>query len=161
MIKPLNHILIKPAGPDCTMACGYCFYRSKTGLFPETPRHRMEDAVLGEMVRQVMAQGPAEVSFGWQGGEPTLMGSDFFERAVEYQRRYGQGKTVGNGIQTNGILLDKTWADLLHRNRFPRGPFPRRSRSMSTISTAAWPAEALRGAGSSTRRSSCLTMASP
>jgi len=118
MKKPLNHILVKPAGPDCTMACAYCFYRARAGLFPETPCHRMDEAVLGEMVRQVMTRGPEEVSFGWQGGEPTLMGVDFFERALGYQRRYGRGKTVGNGVQTNGLAIDREWAEFLHRNLF-------------------------------------------
>lgn len=118
MKKPLNHLLVKPAGPDCTMACGYCFYRSKTDLFPDTPKHRMDDAVLRETVRQMMGQGPEEVSFGWQGGEPTLMGVDFFERAVDYQKRYGRGKTVGNGIQTNGLYIDREWAEFLQRNIF-------------------------------------------
>ena len=60
----------------------------KAGLFPETPRHLMNDAVFGEMVFQVMAQGAAEVSFGCQGREPTAMGLDLFERAEEYQKRY-------------------------------------------------------------------------
>lgn len=118
MKKPLNHVLVKPAGPDCTMACGYCFYRSKAGLFPGTPAHRMKDEVLGELVRQVMVQGPADVSFGWQGGEPTLMGLEFFRRAVDFQDRHGRGKTVGNGIQTNGLAIDGDWADFLHRYRF-------------------------------------------
>lgn len=118
MEKPLNSLLVKPSGPDCNMACGYCFYRGKGDLFPERAAHRMEDRVLREMIRRAMEEGEEHISFGWQGGEPTLMGVEFFERAVEYQERYGRGKTVGNGMQTNGILIDREWAEFLSRYRF-------------------------------------------
>jgi uncharacterized protein len=116
--KPLNSVLIKPAGPDCNMACTYCFYLEKTELFPETKKHRMSESVLEETIRQVLTFGGAQVSFGWQGGEPTLMGLPFFERAVELQQRYGRGQTVGNGLQTNGILINREWADFLSRYQF-------------------------------------------
>jgi len=113
--KPLNSILIKPAGPDCNMACDYCFYLEKADLFTETPVHRMSETVLEEMIRQVMAQAGPEISFGWQGGEPTLMGLDFFEKAVDLQKRYGRSRSVGNGLQTNGLLIDGKWAPFLAR----------------------------------------------
>ena len=116
--KPLHSVLVKPAGPDCNMACSYCFYLEKADLFSETKKHRMSDAVLEEMVRQVMAQGGSEVSFGWQGGEPTLMGLTFFEKAVACQQKYGRNQSVGNGLQTNGILLDARWADFLLQYNF-------------------------------------------
>jgi uncharacterized protein len=116
--KPLASVLIKPAGPDCNMACAYCFYRDKEALFDGTPVHRMPDDVLGETMRQVLAQPIPEISIGWQGGEPTLMGLPFFERAVDFQARYGRGKSVGNGLQTNGLLLDAAWAAFLRRYSF-------------------------------------------
>ena len=117
--KPLNSVLIKPAGPDCNMACTYCFYLEKAALFPTTPVHRMTDEILRATVRQVMQQGEDNVSFGWQGGEPTLMGLEFFEKAVNYQARYGRpGQVVGNGLQTNGILINRDWARFLHDARF-------------------------------------------
>jgi uncharacterized protein len=78
----------------------------------------MRDEVLEEMIRQVMSQSISEVSFGWQGGEPTLVGLPFYEKAMAWQARYGAGKSVGNGLQTNGLLLDRTWADSLHRHKF-------------------------------------------
>jgi uncharacterized protein len=115
--KPLNAVLVKPAGPDCNMDCSYCFYLHKADLFPEHT-HRMSDGVLEEMTRQVMTQSPPHVSFGWQGGEPTLMGLPFFQKAVDFQSRFGAGKSVGNGLQTNGLLLDSDWAAFLHRYRF-------------------------------------------
>lgn len=116
--KPLNSVLVKPAGPDCNLACAYCFYLQKSALF-ENSVHRMPDEVLKEMVKQAMQSGGDQISFGWQGGEPTLMGIEFFDRAVQYQQRFGRpGQVVGNGLQTNGILIDSEWADFLHNRRF-------------------------------------------
>ena len=108
--RPLRDILAKPAGPDCNMACAYCFYSGRCALFGGAPTHRMSAAVLEEMIRQVMEQSGPEVSIGWQGGEPTLMGREFFEKAVKLETRFGRGKVVGNGLQTNGILVDRAWA---------------------------------------------------
>lgn len=116
--KPLESILVKPAGPDCNMACSYCFYLEKNILFPETKVHRMSEDTLEEMVRQVMAQAGKNVSFSWQGGEPTLMGLPFFRRAVELQQRYGRGQVVGNGLQTNGLLIDEEWILFLNEYKF-------------------------------------------
>jgi len=116
--KPLDSILIKPAGPDCNMACTYCFYLEKSRLFADTPVHRMSDEVLEKMIRQAMDQSGTHISFGWQGGEPTLMGLEFFRKAVELQKRFGQGKVVGNGLQTNGLLIDQDWIGFLKENSF-------------------------------------------
>jgi uncharacterized protein len=116
--RTLDSLLIKPAGPDCNMACVYCFYREKGGIFPENPVHRMSEAVLEETVKQLLTDGGPVVNFGWQGGEPTLMGLDFFRKAVEFQARHGRGKTVANGLQTNGILLDREWAKFLREYKF-------------------------------------------
>lgn len=116
--KPLESILVKPAGPDCNLACRYCFYLGKDILFPEVKVHRMSEDILEEMVRQVMTQAGARVSFSWQGGEPTLMGLSFFRRAVDLQQRYGRGQEVGNGLQTNGLLIDEDWILFLNDYQF-------------------------------------------
>jgi len=116
--KPLRDILVKPAGPDCNMACGYCFYSGKCELFKQAETHRMNRDVLEEMIRQLMIQSGGEVSIGWQGGEPTLMGREFFEEAVMLEKRYGRGKVVGNGLQTNGILVDRAWARFFREYSF-------------------------------------------
>jgi uncharacterized protein len=116
--KPLISVLIKPAGPDCNMACTYCFYRDKEALFPGAKIHRMSDEILEETIKQVFSQPLQAVSAGWQGGEPTLMGLFFFEKAVTLQMRYGKGKSVGNGLQTNGLLIDKDWARFLKKYQF-------------------------------------------
>jgi serine-type anaerobic sulfatase-maturating enzyme len=116
--KKLATILIKPAGPDCNMACRYCFYSEKQELFPAGSSHRMNEKIQKEVIRQVMAQTQGSVSFAWQGGEPTLMGLPFFEKTMEFQQRFGRNHFVGNGLQTNGLLLDEDWARFLNRYHF-------------------------------------------
>jgi uncharacterized protein len=118
MKKILNSLLIKPAGPDCNLDCTYCFYLEKAELFPNTKRHRMSIEILEELIKQTMQQGPRHISFGWQGGEPTLMGLPFFQKAVDFQTRYGEGKSVANGFQTNGLLIDKDWAAFFYHFNF-------------------------------------------
>jgi uncharacterized protein len=100
------------------MACSYCFYLEKEKLFTHSKIHRMSEDVLEEMIRQFMSQSGTQVSFGWQGGEPTLMGLPFFRKAVELQQKYGHNKEVGNGLQTNGLLIDKYWIRFLKEFNF-------------------------------------------
>lgn len=113
-------VLIKPVSGDCNLACEYCFYHDRpTDPYPGQTRRRMKDGVLRSLVRQMMETAGPEVSFGWQGGEPTLAGLAFFQRAVAYQQRYGSnGQVVGNGIQTNGWLIDDRWAAFFRRYNF-------------------------------------------
>ncbi|MBN1782492.1 anaerobic sulfatase maturase [bacterium] len=101
------------------MHCSYCFYLEKSTLFPETIRHRMKLDVLVKLTRQVMEQGGPEIAFGWQGGEPSLMGIPFFERAVESQIRFAApGQHAVNGFQTNGLLMTRDWAGFLRESKF-------------------------------------------
>ncbi len=116
--KQLGSILVKPAGPDCNMSCTYCFYLKKNKLFPEAGAHRMSVEILEEMVKQFMKGSETQLSFGWQGGEPTLMGIEFFEKAVELQQEQGRGQSVGNGLQTNGLLINDRWAKFLKKYQF-------------------------------------------
>ncbi|MBE7559943.1 anaerobic sulfatase maturase [bacterium] len=119
MVKPLSSILIKPTGADCNIDCTYCFYLEKASLYPERPVHRMSGEVLEAMVRQGMEYGGGGITFSWQGGEPTLMGLPFFEKAVAFQQRYGRpGQRVANSMQTNGLLLDEQWAEFFRKYRF-------------------------------------------
>ncbi|MCX8053581.1 MAG: anaerobic sulfatase maturase [Armatimonadetes bacterium] len=104
----INSLLVKPAGPDCNLRCNYCFYRQKTGLFGGK-QHRMSERLLEALISQSMAMGVT--AFSWQGGEPALMGLNFFKRVVELQIRYGVlGTSVANAFQTNGTLLNAEWA---------------------------------------------------
>jgi len=113
-------VLAKPIGSRCNLGCHYCFYLEKEALlYPDAGVPRMSDATLEKFVRDYLAAQPGdEVQFAWQGGEPTLMGVEFFERAVECQRRYAAGRRVTNALQTNGTLLDDRWAAFLARERF-------------------------------------------
>lgn len=118
--KPARSLLVKPAAGDCNLHCHYCFYHERpTDPYKDHRRHRMSDEVLEELIRQGMALDPVHATFGWQGGEPTLMGLPFFEKVVALQQRYGRsGQSVSNGLQTNGTLLDGAWARFLRNYRF-------------------------------------------
>lgn len=116
-MRPVTDILVKPAGPDCNMDCGYCFYSGRQELYAGPPT-RMAPDVLERMIQQIMEQEVDQVSIGWQGGEPTLMGLPFYQKAVDLMRRYGKGKEVANGLQTNGLLLDKGWARFFKKYKF-------------------------------------------
>ena len=113
------HILTKPIGPICNLDCKYCFYLEKEKLYPGERQWRMSDEVLAEYVRQyIEAQPGPEVFFAWQGGEPTLLGVDFFRKAVALQKKFANGKTVSNALQTNGTLLDDEWCQFLAAEKF-------------------------------------------
>ncbi len=105
------HAMAKPSGSDCNLDCEYCFYLEKQALYPDKPKRRMNDEVLAAYVRNYIESRPpgAEIVFTWQGGEPTLLGIDFYRRAFEWQRRLRAGRTIRNTFQTNGLLLDDAW----------------------------------------------------
>ncbi|MBC8401391.1 MAG: anaerobic sulfatase maturase [Candidatus Marinimicrobia bacterium] len=117
-VKFLTSILIKPSGPDCNLDCDYCFYLEKVDLYQESKKHRMDEETLEILIRQAIQQSEGPLSFGWQGGEPTLMGLPFFQKAVEFQGKYGFGRKIGNGLQTNGILIDREWIGFLKEYNF-------------------------------------------
>lgn len=115
----LNSLLIKPAGPDCNMRCAYCFYLPKASLFHESKVHRMSYKVLEALTVQYLRIAGDIASFCWQGGEPTLMGLEFFERAMHLQRaNVRSGQALSNTIQTNGLLINHDWARFLKRHGF-------------------------------------------
>ena len=111
-------LIIKPAGADCNFSCNYCFYLRKSDLYPDVKKHRMSLEVLEEMIKQVIQASGKNVGFIWQGGEPTLMGIDFFLKVVEFQQKYGKGQVVSNAFQTNGWLINEDWARLFHKYKF-------------------------------------------
>ncbi len=113
------HIMTKPIGPICNLDCRYCFYLEKESLYPGTREWKMSPAVLEQYIRQyIQAQPAQDVHFAWQGGEPTLLGVDFFRTVIELQQRYGAGRSIHNALQTNGTLLDDTWGEFLAEHRF-------------------------------------------
>ena len=113
------HLLTKPIGPICNLDCKYCFYLEKEKLYPGEKQWRMSDAVLTEYVRQYIQSQPGpEIHFAWQGGEPTLLGVDFFRKVVALQKQFAGAKQISNAIQTNGTLLDNEWGEFLAQNKF-------------------------------------------
>ncbi len=111
-------LLIKPTGPDCNIACKYCFYACKSEMFGGGA-HRMSEETLECLVKSYLGLRFPINSFAWQGGEPTLMGLDFYKQAVRLQQQYGTGgQIVSNALQTNGILLNDTWAEFLAEYQF-------------------------------------------
>ncbi len=116
------HVLAKPIGPICNLDCKYCFYLEKEKLYSITggkASWSMPDNVLESFVRQyIEAQEAPVISFAWQGGEPTLLGVEFFQRVVAFQSKYANGRKIENGFQTNGVLLDDRWCEFLAQNSF-------------------------------------------
>jgi uncharacterized protein len=114
------HLMAKPSGPACNLDCAYCFYLEKEALFPAPGTRRMSPEVLEAYTRATIAATPADqpVLFAWQGGEPTLLGIPFYQRALELQRSLGAGRVIENSFQTNGTLIDEDWARFLAENGF-------------------------------------------
>jgi uncharacterized protein len=116
------HVIAKPIGPVCNLRCAYCFYLEKEALYPRGERWKMSDETLEAYVRQYIEAQPVivdQIDFAFQGGEPTLLGLDFFRRVVELQEKYAPpGKRIHNSLQTNGILLDDAWCEFLREHNF-------------------------------------------
>lgn len=113
--------MTKPIGAICNLDCKYCFYLEKESLFGEAKSHnyRMSEDVLENYIRQYIETQPTnQVSFAWQGGEPTLLGLEFFEKAVALQKKYANGKTIENAFQTNCTLLNDRWCQFFKENQF-------------------------------------------
>jgi uncharacterized protein len=115
---PAFHLMAKPSGAICNLDCEYCFFLSKELLYPGD-RFRMADDVLRNWIRQTIeAHRTPEVDLAFQGGEPTLLGLDFFRRAVAYAREVAGDRPLQFTIQTNGTLVDDAWAGFLREERF-------------------------------------------
>jgi len=113
------HVMVKPHGAICNCRCQYCYYLPKEHLYPGSS-FRMTEELFERFTRQyIESQNVPEVTFAWQGGEPTLMGLDFFERAIQLQKRYQHhGLTINNTLQTNGIMLNDEWCRFFREHNF-------------------------------------------
>jgi uncharacterized protein len=117
---PAFHVMAKPAGAQCNCVCDYCFFLKKERLYPGSD-FRMSGEVLESYIRQIVEahRGVNEVTVAWQGGEPTLMGLDFFLRSIELEKKYAPASMrIENTIQTNGVLIDEEWCRFLKENNF-------------------------------------------
>lgn len=111
--------MIKPTGAACNLDCHYCYYSEKSAYYPGS-RMRMDDETLERVTAAYLQAHPGpDVIFGWQGGEPLLMGLEFFEKAVSMQKKHARpGQRVENAIQTNATQVDDAWAEFFAANRF-------------------------------------------
>jgi len=111
--------MAKPRGAICNLGCEYCYYLPKKALYPDSS-FKMSNQVLKSYVKQyIAAQRVPQIHFAWQGGEPTLMGLDFFRRVVGYQKEAARpGMRIENAIQTNGTLLNDDWCRFFAENHF-------------------------------------------
>jgi uncharacterized protein len=116
---PAFHLLAKPTGAICNLDCKYCFFLSKEMLYPGS-RFRMAEAIHEMYIQQLLeSHQTPEVHIAWQGGEPTLMGLDFFKRSVELAEKYKKpGQTIVHTMQTNGTQLDDEWGVFLKAHNF-------------------------------------------
>jgi len=115
-------VVAKPIGPVCNLNCEYCFYLEKQALFSPGEQYRMSDDVLSAFITNYITSQPTPlVEFVWQGGEPTLLGIDFFRRVIELQKHFTGAKTITNSLQTNGTLLTDEWCTFLRNHKFMVG----------------------------------------
>ena len=111
-------IMLKPAGSACNLDCHYCYYLDKAVQYGGR-QAVMDDQLLELCIKQYIRANEVDtVQFCWHGGEPLLLGLDFYRRAMELQRRYADGKRIENTLQTNGTLVDEAWCDLFAANNF-------------------------------------------
>lgn len=123
-------VVVKPLGSTCNLNCTYCYYLHKeNGQFPDCgdssslsqqpTQGRISDELLEKFIADYIAtQEDDPVVFNWHGGEPALLGIDFFRKVVELEQKYAGGKRIDNDVQTNGTLLDESWCEFFKANRF-------------------------------------------
>lgn len=120
--KPMirMHVMIKATGPICNLNCDYCYYLSKENLLSTDSRWRISEETLENFIRQYIEQQNAkEVVFSWQGGEPSMLGLDFFRKIIAIQKKYAPSYVrCENDLQTNGTLLNDEWCEFLRENNF-------------------------------------------
>ena len=112
------NIMLKPAGSLCNLDCNYCYYLDKADIYGGR-EPRMTEEMLEEVVREyITANDVPEVTFNWHGGEPLVLGIDFYKKAIEFEQKYAGGKIIHNTIQTNGTLLNREWTSLFRKHNF-------------------------------------------
>jgi uncharacterized protein len=112
--------MVKNIGAICNLDCHYCYYLKKEHLYPKGEQFRMSDDVLENYIVQHIEASPKPlIHFSWHGGEPTILGLEFFRKVVALQRKHQpEGRRIINGIQTNGTLIDEEWCRFLAEEGF-------------------------------------------
>lgn len=122
-IKRPFQLIVKPCGPVCNLDCDYCYYLDKLAMFEDKRlninKYKMSDEILEKLIKDfIQSQPQKQVDFVWHGGEPTLLGINYFQNIINLQQKYAEGKTISNSIQTNGTLINAEWCELLKKNDF-------------------------------------------
>lgn len=110
--------LVKPGGSACNLSCKYCYYLDKAELYGGNEPKMSHDLLELYIKQFIEAQQTGTVEFCWHGGEPLLLGLDFFKKAMKLQRKYADGRPIHNSIQTNGTLVDESWCAFFAENGF-------------------------------------------
>ncbi|HMQ68774.1 MAG TPA: anaerobic sulfatase maturase [Ignavibacteria bacterium] len=118
--KKRFHIMAKPGGSTCNIDCKYCYYIDKGDLSNGPGTGKMSDEILERYIKKYIEGNTAdEVVFSWQGGEPTMLGLEYFKKIVELEKKYAKpGQRISNDLQTNGLLLDENWCKFLKENNW-------------------------------------------
>jgi anaerobic sulfatase-maturating enzyme len=113
------YVTAKPIGAACNLRCNYCYFLEKEKLRPRNSPPKMSDALLEEFTQQYINAQPIEqVLFTWHGGEPLLLGIDYFRKALHFQKKYARGRQIDNVLQTNSTLLTDEWCRFFKANNF-------------------------------------------
>ncbi|MFZ0281951.1 MAG: radical SAM protein [Bacteroidales bacterium] len=116
-------VFVKPVGARCNLRCSYCYYLDKREIYPQEKTFVMPDHILERFIAQnIEASADNTINFSWHGGEPLLAGIGFFRKAIEMQKKYmPAGRSILNGVQTNGTLIDSKWCSFFSENGFSIG----------------------------------------
>jgi len=116
--KPLAiNVMLKPIGPICNLNCTYCYYLEKKNIYPKQKQFILTENVLEVFIKQyIEIQQVPVINFVWQGGEPTMLGINYFKKAFEIQKKYAGNKQIDNYFQTNGTLLNNDWCIFFKEN---------------------------------------------
>ncbi len=116
---PAFSVLMKPASSLCNMSCEYCFYKDEATKRDMACYGMMDEKTLKNVIRKTLLNAQGSITYGFQGGEPTLCGISFFEKAVEYEKQYNHHRLpIRNAFQTNGYGIDEAWCEFLAKNQF-------------------------------------------
>lgn len=116
--KPM-YVMLKPVGSACNLHCEYCYYLEKEYLYPDEKKQMMSETLLEKFIEDYLhSQTQREVMFTWHGGEPLVRPINFYKKAIELQKKYGQNRLIENTLQTNGILLNNAWCEFFKENNF-------------------------------------------
>lgn len=113
------NVMAKPYGPKCNLNCSYCYYLEKENIYPNTKNFKLYKNILERFVKSYIQDQEADrITFVWQGGESTMLGIDYFKKAIEFQKKYANGKTIENAFQTNGTYIDEDWCRFFKDSNF-------------------------------------------